>query len=121
MQQAMEAFAEIINDMPQSQNAFDIAKQSILSALATERVIKEDVLWHYLAAKNKGVNYDRNAEIYNKIQSMTLEDVVSFQKEWIKDRTYTYCILGDKRDLDMKYLRGIGEITLLSQEEIFGY
>lgn len=121
MQQAMEAFAEIINDMPQSQNAFDIAKQSILSALATERVIKEDVLWHYLAAKNKGVNYDRNAEIYNKIQSMSLEDVVSFQKEWIKDRTYTYCILGDKRDLDMKYLRGIGEITLLSQEEIFGY
>ena len=52
---------------------------------------------------------------------MTLEDVVAFQQEWIKDRTYTYCILGDKRDLDMKYLRSIGEVTLLSQEEIFGY
>ena len=121
MQQAMEAFDEIINDMPQSENAFQIAKQSILSALATERVIKEDVLWHYLAAKNKGVDYDRNAAIYEKVQTMTLEDVVTFQKEWIKDRTYTYCILGDKRDLDMKYLRSIGEVTLLSQEEIFGY
>ena len=121
MQQAMEAFAEIINDMPESQNAFDIAKQSILSALATERVIKEDVLWHYLSAKNKGVNYDRNAAIYEQVQNMTLEDVVAFQKKWIKDRNYTYCILGDKRDLDMKYLRGIGEVTLVSQEEIFGY
>ncbi len=121
MQQAMEAFAEIINDMPQSENAFQIAKQSILSALATERVIKEDVLWHYLAAKNKDVDYDRNAEIYNKVQSMTLEDVVDFQQKWIKDRTYTYCILGDKRDLDMKYLRSIGEVKLLSQEDIFGY
>ncbi|MBO5875377.1 MAG: insulinase family protein [Alistipes sp.] len=121
MQQAMEAFAEIINDMPQSENAFEIAKQSVLTSLATERVIKESVLWHYLAAKNKGVDYDRNAEIYNKIQSMTLEDVVAFQQEWIKDRTYTYCILGDKHDLDMKYLRSIGEVTLLSQEEIFGY
>ena len=121
MRQAMEAFAEIINNMPQSQNAFDIAKQSVLTSLATERVIKEDVLWHYLAAQNKGVNFDRNALIYDKIKTMTLDDVVSFQQEWIKDRSYTYCILGDKRDLDMKYLRSIGEVTLLSQEEIFGY
>ncbi len=121
MQQAVEAFAEIINDMPESQNAFDIAKQSILSALATERVIKENVLWHYLAAKNKGVDYDRNAAIYEQVQNMTLEDVVAFQKEWIKDRNYTYCILGDKHDLDLKYLRSIGKIEFLSQEEIFGY
>ena len=121
MQQAMEAFAEIINDMPQSQNAFDIAKQSILSALATERVIKENVLWHYLAAKNKGVDYDRNAAIYEQVQNMTLEDVVAFQQKWIKDRNYTYCILGDKHDLDLKYLRSIGKIEFLSQEEIFGY
>ena len=121
MQQAMEAFAEIINDMPQSQNAFDIAKQSILSALATERVIKENVLWHYLAAKNKGVDYDRNAAIYEQVQNLTLEDVVAFQQKWIKDRNYTYCILGDKRDLDLKYLRSIGKVEFLSQEEIFGY
>ena len=121
MQQAMEAFAEIINDMPESQNAFDIAKQSILSSLATERVIKENVLWHYLAAKNKGVDYDRNAAIYEQVQNLTLEDVVAFQQKWIKDRNYTYCILGDKRDLDLKYLRRIGKVEFVSQEEIFGY
>lgn len=121
MQQAMEAFAEIINEMPESQNAFDIAKQSILSSLATERVIKEDVLWHYLAAKNKGVDYDRNAAIYEQVKNMTLEDVVAFQQKWIKDRNYTYCILGDKSDLDLKYLRKIGDVEFVSQEEIFGY
>mgnify|MGYP002517354260 CR=1 FL=1 len=58
METAIEAFDEIINDMPQSENAFEIAKQSVLTSLATERVIKESVLWHYLAAKNKGVDYD---------------------------------------------------------------
>ena len=121
MQQAMEAFADIINNMPESQNAFDIAKQQILTSLATERVIKDDVLWHYLAAKNKGVDYDRNAAIYEQVKDMTLEDIVAFQQQWIKDRNYTYCILGDERDLDMHYLRGIGEVTMLSQEEIFGY
>ena len=121
MQQAIEAFAEIINDMPESQNAFDIAKQQVLTSMATERVIKEDVLWHYIAAKNKGVDYDRNAAIYEQVKSMTLEDVAAFQQQWIKDRNYTYCILGDERDLDMKYLRSIGKVTMLSQEEIFGY
>ena len=107
--------------MPESQNAFDIAKQQILTSIATERIIKEDVLWHYIAAKNKGVDYDRNIAVYEKVKNMTLEDVVAFQQQWIKDRNYTYCILGDERDLDMHYLRGIGEVTMLSQEEIFGY
>ena len=107
--------------MPESQNAFDIAKQQVLTSMATERVIKEDVLWHYIAAKNKGVDYDRNAAIYEQVKSMTLEDVAAFQQQWIKDRNYTYCILGDERDLDMKYLRSIGKVTMLSQEEIFGY
>jgi hypothetical protein len=55
------------------------------------------------------------------VKNLTLDDVVAFQQNYIKDRPYTYCILGDKRDLDMKYLRSLGKIKFLSQEEIFGY
>ncbi len=121
MKQAIEAFEEIINDMPRSQAAFDLAKQSALTVLETDRTIKENVLWQYIDNQDMGVNVDRNKAIYEKIQNLTLEDVVAFQQEHIKDRKYTFCILGDEKDLDMKYLNGIGKITMLSQKEIFGY
>lgn len=52
---------------------------------------------------------------------MTLADVVKFQQENIKGRKYNYCILGDKNDLDIKYLQSLGKINFVSQEEIFGY
>ena len=52
---------------------------------------------------------------------MTLADVKSTQEQWVKDRTYQYCILGDIKDLDMNFLRTLGPVRTVSQEEIFGY
>lgn len=121
MQQAIEAFDSIIEDMPLSQAAFDLAKQSALASISTQRTIKADVLWSYLNNERKGIKEDRNRARYQKIQTMTLDNVKDFQQKWIRNRPYRYCILGDEKDLDMKYLKTIGEIKILSQEEIFGY
>ena len=52
---------------------------------------------------------------------MTLKDVKDFQQKWVKDRKYTYCVLGNEKDLDMKSLEKYGKITKLSQKDIFGY
>ncbi|MDR0420812.1 MAG: insulinase family protein [Prevotellaceae bacterium] len=118
---AIDAFAEIINNMPKSPTAFDIAKQSLLLRLCTERTIKDDVLWLYMQTKDMGVNYDRNKVIYEKVQNMTLDDVNAFQEKWIKDRTYHYGILGNSKELDLNKIRQLGEIRFLKQEAIFGY
>ncbi len=121
MQQAIEAFDSIIEDMPLSEPSFDLAKQAALASIATQRTIKADVLWSYLNAERKGVKEDRNRARYKQIQTMTLDDVKAFQQEWIKGRHYRYCILGDDKDLDMKYLKTIGEVKILEPEEIFGF
>ena len=121
MQQAVEAFDEIIENMPQSQAAFDIAKQSALASIETARTTKANVLWTYVSNCEKGIEGDRNKALYEKLQGLTLDDVVKFQQERIKGRKYVYLILGDERDLDMDYLRSLGPVTMLSQQEIFGY
>jgi predicted Zn-dependent peptidase len=121
MRSAIEAFDEIINEMPESEAAFELAKKEILANLATQRTIKEDVLWAWIAALDMGVTHDRSQALYEKVQQMTLADVKAFQQEWIKSRPYTFCILGDEKELDMKFLRTLGPIERLSQEEIFGY
>ena len=118
---ALAAFDEIINDMPESENAFKLAKDAHLTRLRTQRITKSDILWNYLGAQDLGLTTDRRKELFEKAQTMTLEDVKKFQEEWIKGRTYTYCILGDEKELDLKGLQKYGPITRLTREEIFGY
>ncbi len=118
---AINAFNEIINEMPQSEAAFQLAKDAIIARLRTERITKSDILWDYVGALDLGNDSDIRALLFEKIQNMTLQDVVKFQQEWVKGRTYHYAILGDKKDLDMESLRKLGPVIELTTEDIFGY
>ncbi len=118
---ALAAFDEIINNMPQSQKAFDIAKEGLLANLRTQRTVKASVIWQYLNTRKLGLDYNLTEKVYNALQDMTLEDVVKFQQENIKDRKYTICILGRESDFDMDGLAKYGKIRKLTTEEIFGY
>ncbi len=121
MKTAIEAFDEIINDMPESEAAFDVAKEALVTRLRTDRTVRHGILNSYLADRQLGVTEPRDKAIYEAIQNMTLEDVKAAQQEWVKDRHYHYGILGDIQDLDTKYLKTLGPVHILSLEEIFGY
>jgi len=118
---AMKAFDEIINNMPESEKAFELAKESIISRLRTERITKFDIFWAYLYAQDLGLSVDRRKDLYEKVQTFTMADLKAFQEEWVKDRKYTYSVLGDEKDLDLKSLEKYGKIQRLSKEDIFGY
>jgi len=60
-------------------------------------------------------------DVIAQAQTMTLDDLTSTQKKWIKGRTYVYGIVGDSRDLDMDFLSTLGPVKVVSLEEIFGY
>lgn len=121
MRKAIEAFDEIIENMPESEAAFEIAKQGVLSRLRTERTTKIAVLSSYIKHRDLGLTVDRKKAIYEKIQNMTLADVKAFQEKWVKGRTYQYAILGDIKDLDTDFLRTLGPVQVLTLEQIFGY
>ena len=121
MKQAIEAFDEIINTMPESEAAFNVAKESYINQLRTLRYTKSSVLTAYIRTRDMGLDYDRARDVFEKVQTMTLDDVKAVQQQWVKDRNYYYLILGDSKNLDLNYLRTLGPITFLSQEQIFGY
>ena len=118
---ALTTFEEIINDMPVSENAFNIAKNSLESRLRTNRVSKMGVLQYYMNLQDLGINYDRNATLYQKLKDITLDDVKAFQEKWIKGRKYTTVILGNEKDLDINKLNKRGKVVRVSQKDIFGY
>ena len=121
MKTAIEAFDEIINEMPESETAFNIAKEALLTSIRTQRITGRRILYNYQDMCELGLTENRSRQIYEVLPTLTLEDIKETQKKWVEGRTYHYGILGDIKDLDTKYLSTLGPVQTLSLEEIFGY
>ena len=117
----MEGFAEIIEDLPQAPENLEIAKQSVLARLRTQRTIGLSVLNSYLNAQELGLTEPREKLLFDKVGSMTMEDILATHGKWIKGRTYHFGVLGDTKDLDMQFLGSLGPVQIVPLEEVFGY
>lgn len=121
MMDCVKAFNQIIDTIPLSQVAFELAKQALTKRIATERTTKMNIIRKYLSAKRLGINYDINKHIYEALPAMTLQNIVDFEKQTMARKPFRYVILGDEKALDMNALQQIAPIQRVSTEEIFGY
>ena len=123
MMDAVKAFDEIIDNMPHSEGAFNIAKENIIANLRTNRILGESVINYYLNLRRMGLSEDQNRNLFEKVQQFTLQDVIDFQQNEVKNRKYVTGILGSEKDLDIKALvdGGYGKVERVSLEDIFGY
>ena len=121
MMDCVRQFNNILDTIPQSDAAFAIAKDALTKRLASERKTKFGIINAWLAARNRGIDYDINERIYNALPNITLQDVVRFEQQNIANKPYRYVILGDEKELDIKALEKIAPIKRLTTEEIFGY
>ena len=121
MMDCVRHFREIVDNMPQSDKAFDIAKDAVTKQMASQRTTKFGVINAYLAAERKGYDFDPNKKIFEDLQNVTLEDIANFEKAQMAGKVGRYIILGDEKELDMKALEQIAPIRRVSLEEVFGY
>ena len=121
MMDCVNQFHTILNEMPASETAFQIAKDALTKQLASQRTTKFGVISAWLTAQRRGLDYDLNEKIYNALSTLTLQDLVSFEKERMANKHYRYIILGDEKELDMEALQKIAPVKRLTTEEIFGY
>ncbi|MDH5382086.1 MAG: insulinase family protein, partial [Cyclobacteriaceae bacterium] len=119
--EAMAAIRNLIENMPESQTAFDIAKQSILSKIESERITKSGILWNYEAARKQNLDYDIRKDVYEKVQTMTFADLMKFHSEYIKGINFISVLIGNKENINFDDLKKYGEVHELSLDEIFGF
>ena len=82
----IRTFNQILDTIPQSQGAFEIAKQSLTKQLAAQRTTRFGVINAWLAAQERGIDYDINERIYNALPDLTLNDIVRFANAWPANR-----------------------------------
>lgn len=118
---ALEAFDQIINNMPVSEQSFNIVKEGLIARLRTDRVTGFDVLPYYLGQQRLGLAEDTRRQLYEAVQALTLDDVLAYQQANIQNRKFATCILGRESDLDLKSLEKWGRVVRLTTEDVFGY
>ncbi len=121
MTDCIKVFKDITDNLPQNDAALEIAKQSIMKSIAANRVTKYNLIKSYLRLKKSGTDLNVNRMVYEKLPSLTMNDVVNFEKANVAGQPLHYYILGDEKELDMQSLRNIGPVKNISLEEIFGY
>ena len=90
-------------------------------ALRTNRYTQRSIPRYYLYLQKLGLNEDPNREIFAKVPAVTMEQVVSFQQQYVKGLTYDYAVMGDLKKLDMGTLKSLGNVTILTDQALFGY
>ena len=121
MDEAFTAFLSIINDMPESEKAFELAKDQLINNIRKQRIRRSSILFDYIGAQDFGWDYDKRKDLFEQAQTWTLNDVKQFQQQYVKNKNYTYSALGDENNLDRNIVSKYGTLQKLTLDEIFGY
>lgn len=119
--EAMKGMNNLLNEMPESENLFNAAKNAVIQKIRTERITKSSVLFSYERAKRLGLDYDIRKDVFEKVQPMKLDEVKTFHNSYFKNRNFNILVLGDKRKLDIPTLEKYGPVKYLTLEDVFGY
>lgn len=121
LSEAMGGMASLINDMPESERSFKIAKEAIEERIRTERITKAGLLASFERNRRMGHNYDLRKDVYERVPKMTFDELKQFQEQNLKNQNYHILVLGNRNDLDVATLEKYGEVEYLTLEQIFGY
>ncbi len=119
--EATEAMMELMNNMPRADIQFEAARDAAMKKIETNRSTGASIFWSYQQALNRGIDYDLNKMVYDSLKSMDFDDLQRFFDANIKDKAYTYCVIGNSEMVDQKTLAKLGPVEVLSLEQLFGY
>jgi predicted Zn-dependent peptidase len=116
---ALEAYIDLFDRMPVSEERFAIARESLLNQYRTAKIGFREVLGAVRAWERKGLEADPRRERYEAIQTATLDNLLDFQRQYIADQPKLISIAGDKTRVGLGQLEKMGAIREVSLEEIF--
>lgn len=121
LKDAIAAMQELLNKMPKAENQFNGAKDAALKKIESQRITKSSIYWNYKNNLERGIDYDIRKDLYENIKKMKIEDLDKFFQKHISKDNFTFCLMGDKANINFEELKKFGEVVEVNLEELFGY
>ncbi|MBL4819898.1 MAG: insulinase family protein [Gammaproteobacteria bacterium] len=116
---ALEAFIDLIDNMPASTERFDNSVNSLLNRYRTSKIGFREVIGAVRSWERKGLQGDPRRARYAALQIITMDDLLNFQRQHVKDRPKLISIVGDTSIIDTAALEQFGHVREVQIDEIF--
>src|SRR5574344_1313575 len=118
---ALNAFDDLFENMPVAEANFQLAKDAKITNIRTARTTKRNIIFYYLNNEKMGYKDNMNKTLFNVYPTLTLQDVINFNKKYIKGQHKIYMVLGKESDMDFNALSKFGKVKKLTLNDVFGY
>jgi predicted Zn-dependent peptidase len=115
------AMNELLNDLPNVANNIQFARDGIKKDIETGRITQDGIIFSYLTAQQKGLNYDIRKKTYAMVDKIGYKELNDFHSKYIAKKPYTYCVVASEKKLSQDDMKKYGEVKKLALDEIFGY
>ncbi|HVS98860.1 MAG TPA: insulinase family protein [Puia sp.] len=121
MNDAIGGMNSLLNDLPVNEQNFELARTSEKKDIQTQRFTEDAIVFAYLEDKEKGLDYDPRKEEYAAIDTLTMDDVKKFHSQELAGKAYTYCVVASDKKIKLDDLKKVGDVKVLTLDQIFGY
>lgn len=116
---SIAAFLDLWNEMPRSEDRFEIIKASLDNQYRTSKVGFREILGEVKSWERRGLSSDPRPERYEAIKEATIEDLFSFYDTEIEGKPKLISILGPSARIDMDKLGEFGSIKKVDVKDLF--
>ncbi len=116
---ALDAFIDLIDNMPESNERFETSVESLMNRYRTSTIGFREVIGAVRGWERLGLDGDPRRESFDKLQTTSLDDLLSFQQEHVKDRPKLISIVGDLSILDTEELEQFGTVKEIQVDDLF--
>lgn len=121
MNEAIVGMNELLDSLPYSEKLFSVTKEALKNNFATSRIIKQRVLFTYLDAQRRGINYDVRQKTYQALDKLTFKDILKFHQANYARKPYSISVIANDKKINLADLNKYGKVTTYSLQQIFGY
>jgi predicted Zn-dependent peptidase len=116
---ALGAFIDLIDNMPVSNERFETSVESLMNRYRTSKISFRGVIGAVRGWERLGIEDDPRRESYQQLQTVSMDDLLSFQQEHVKDRPKLISIVGDLSILDEEELEQFGTVKEIQVDDLF--
>ncbi|MBC7890150.1 MAG: insulinase family protein [Ferruginibacter sp.] len=119
--ESIVAMNELLNDLPNVAENIKFARAGIKKDIETGRITQDGIIYNYLTAQRKGLDYDIRKKTYTAVDKIGYKELKQFHDKYIANKPYTYCVVASEKKVSENDMKKYGEVKKLGLEEIFGY
>ncbi|MBO0934731.1 M16 family metallopeptidase [Fibrella aquatilis] len=119
--EAVAGMNELLNALPESGKLLETTKVGMKKSMQTERILNDAIIYSYLDAAERGLDYDTRRQTYEALDKLSYADLKTFASTQLANKPYTLCVVASEKRISPTDLAKNGEVKKLTLNEIFGY